>query len=1596
MSIESIESKEGQVDDQSQSQKFKLVVHESSKKRPCRDLNVLGPSDCIVHEFSHRRNDSYSQYVLRGFLEFQVPAPARASSSKALHSAGVKSRSSPSASDRTSDALIKKKRKKFYPCEAPYLSPMIVTDATECVSAMLSTAFRCNANHVAVGKMCKDGTSTWNLQQTTRVSIGGPALTSAVQQITNRIIVGLASGLAASLCSHVIVSKPECTLQPSMRDAVEWARGRGSAAAGLDADADAAIWSMPCRHISGVAPRSLTPSDVLATMIDIARRELNDYAISSMVPQSTMHLQLTCNKICNARDGSRLWFSLKLLEYLVKGDFRTHAILEEHGITDFDYALATSLCIYASSLVSNRARQLIGRFESQISTMSKSYGVTTLNSALDDAWNDVGQVSANVPDMKLEDLALLGSARKNIVCARGKYQRTNNGAASSSSAPRLKVGNKRIESLATITTSVTASICAEGSNKGKPADSGSTTTTTTTSLAMVVVGDNETGSEAAETSIPDDSKVRSELKRRRSRASGLSGAPFIKELEMFLCHFADATNAEAGFDDDDGGESIMANCSLKHLISEQVAASRESAHAILKWQLSETGIEITDELLKESESAALHTRSLLLRLLKNDKSACPTLSRWSVGSREYVGIGHRPTGGTLFALTSPAPIELQPIDPCSSVLWSKASMRSKDSYKSSDGRPLHAVVGCAEALAELSNVSTDDQRGVSAAVRAHTHLSEDIETTSASGLTRSVVILSAILPLGGQIRQAVRSVAEEVLDMQKFATEDNFHRLGPTTATGERSLSTRTPSCVPSNPLAVGFNISEAMRFSYGNIAKEQAICLVRLDPRTQTPFTSVVPKLINPNSRPWAIMHIVDVNFEPGEGREEISTLTGNRCVFETPARAAFTVCADSPIPVTKAVEILANEVARESSSGPADGAREDTSSLMQLRAVLLMAGVQCHTVNTFGNACASRNMNTSVENTSRITDPDNHRLLNATVYQAYVTGNSNVEPQFAGTAWHGAYGSVFDCGSVASDGQRAKHIVSDERLPVRPLMMDQDQVNQFSIRYAPYTYATVISPAYGNKKLFQSTPMECWGLPRYLIPGFHLALENLCNAYTSLRKASCTEYHDTVMSIQVLPCSPFTEAVPPIFRGAQWNSFRSNTVAPSIPMGWSTFQADATLPEASILNTPLLNGCRVHNTQSIDNFFENCNTNVSVVLLLASIIDTIAMTMLRLERGSEGFDAATASPEEAMQTLYNSLAAVHRREEGDSNCHGRVEAWRATLAFDALVLINVLAPQHFDVSEFVVLTAYSLAPHAAFKSAARTLSDVPGLSADDLAEADDYWGRLGSLKHEDGFWKSTVRLVTSVRARGTTFHNTIAEMGEAALVFEKWVRSIWHLHSPDGINPPSDWSPLCECQSPSKMTSLDVMGVFVDRPDVPQLNRKRQRGALFGLDYNSMNQVFALLNASHLAQTVVNCARNEGSICLRPSCNALKRDDRGRKPSAKSTSATYDDNDFEASGSIKAREESAKRQGKAWSKNNELLFNLTKRAHFKHEFSGSMRGSTLSLAKHRRNQLEVQAARSVSPDFIPMESKRMRDAAARAARAARAASNSSMEIDG
>ena len=146
---------------------------------------------------------------------------------------------------------------------------------------------------------------------------------------------------------------------------------------------------------------------------------------------------------------------------------------------------------------------------------------------------------------------------------------------------------------------------------------------------------------------------------------------------MFLCHFQLAKACDYMEDSESASAVPMPNCSLTHFVSDCADASASRAQAILQWQMKSTGL--TDELLSAhvygrrsenaSTEAALHTRKLIMSLLKNHESSCPVLSRWSVFNRTYVGLGHRPTGGTLYALTAKPPAVLQSEDESSCVMW---------------------------------------------------------------------------------------------------------------------------------------------------------------------------------------------------------------------------------------------------------------------------------------------------------------------------------------------------------------------------------------------------------------------------------------------------------------------------------------------------------------------------------------------------------------------------------------------------------------------------------------------------------------------------------------------------------------------------------------------------------------------------------------------------------------------------------------------------------------------------------------------------------------------------------------------------------------
>ena len=250
---------------------------------------------------------------------------------------------------------------------------------------------------------------------------------------------------------------------------------------------------------------------------------------------------------------------------------------------------------------------------------------------------------------------------------------------------------------------------------------------------------------------------------------------------------------------------------------------------------------------------------------------------------------------------------------------------------------------------------------------------------------------------------------------------------------------------------------------------------------------------------------------------------------------------------------------------------------------------------------------------------------------------------------------------------------------------------------------------------------------------------------------------------------------------------------------------------------------------------------------------------------------------------------------------------------------------PAELDVGENCLLSGLEMAPHASL-----TQPTVTTYGALDLGEAYTEEDRrevqwfCRRVTDADGAWPAISAFVDMVEHNGATFANTHAEVKRCAKLTADLGRAVWKVHSNDGVLPPDSWSPLSCRASPEAVQGLDLCVVWTDRPHVAQLNRRKQRGALLGLPNAGPQQVLMLLTGAFLPGVKVQYARNEGNMCLRLSSCALKDAEDGGKLSAKSTSPVYSDADAESFGTIASKQESAKRQQKAWKSNNELIFNV------------------------------------------------------------------------
>lgn len=1487
----------------------------TSISRSCRSLETPPASDEAVFAWYQIQEMRCRNFEFQNGQVTYLAVNRTNKSSKPAHSVG---KSSPAQSVKAAlehTKMLKNRRVQAEMRGPVFVSPIQNERKMASPQQICAALMQANANHVAITPPGKKKKGEASAQQTTRILIGNVGLSSSQQQCMVSMVCGLAQARAQRLLAEkgarVQVANPSCTFESIPSDILHTL-----------SDSDSVLVATTTESFFASTPLSTDEHDVLRVMTTIAAKELKYSAISNIVPQSTSHVRAACDRVVSAKDGSRLWFALVLLVWMATSDPRLHPLLEESGAYDFDFAISDALTRYAKILIGNRARREFDTFSEAVEKLAlcKKVDLEVLNGSTDCAWDErvVDRVTEAAPDLELNEIATVVQAVQNTIKSRKSRRST-----ASAEMPKAPSAKK---------------VCKESSNISTRTD-------------VEEESENE-GDDASMDTDPIESSEGGD-KKQAPQSSCYTGASDVREFEKYFCHFMSTMGLEY-------------SCSLKHIASDSLSATQQSAIAIVTSQLKVSDVMPTDEVKELSIKAAMNTRNAVAAMLVQKAETCPLIVNWKLQNFsdsknfEFVGINSN-TKPPIFLIGRLPPKELQPCEQSSKVAWCCASLRAK-TVSAENGRG-NAYCNASESIAWKGWALDDADEEPS---QKQTHRGERVAAfcsnrplpTRASGLARSVLTVAAKLPVSVDALNCISDVAE---DLVRSATE-NIEQSNRSLHSGnvhydEKTLDRRLPPLYPSNAIACGMHILESTRFLHSQTASHQNMVVVPLCPHSE----KVLP-LINPDDKPSAMLIVHDLKFDddPSEHLSatpnivhSVSTNDGVKTVLplpvvEKPCVVSMTLIADCPISIPSCVRLLAKKIV--------DSERYQPKLLLQIRSLILFAGIQCHTVNEHGRVACSKDMNNSIENTSKIKLPDNHRCPSSTIFQSFVVGHCNVPEQFNGTLWQGSYGAAYDCGSVASIGFNAKHAIADDRLPAPPIYMSQEQVDEFtkelaalSIHYKKFLGRGTNSPQH----FVFPTPSELWGLTRAVTPGVHFAATHLCDAFRELRAESGTHTHDTVMSIQALPFSPLTEAISPIVRNDQWTGFR-------VPAKrGTTFQADETVKNASILNSPLLNACRSTMLHAGSCMGENIYTNTQVVEIACTQIGLYAKLIAYLSTPESSPDQPTdfdcISYAVAMDALHESIDAVFSDERVKEE-----ETWKSALVFDVLVLLNVCAPTNFNVGEHCILEVFAAAPSAARIGCARasTISQVVntcGLTSEHEQQARHYWSRLGD-KSELGFWKETADLVCDVCAAASSFESGFEIITKAANTFEKWVRGLWKLHSEDGKTVPGAWSPLHYVESPETMCAADVLNVFVDRkePCAPQKNREQQRGALFGLANNAFNQVLTLLASSHIEHTVAQHARNEGNMCIRHSCCALKVESNGDKPKSKSTSPVHSDNDWECFGTLKAKEIQAERQVRAWEINNRLLFHVTKHIHYKTHTSGQTRGSVNSYKKNEKKTEE------------------------------------------
>lgn len=912
------------------------------------------------------------------------------------------------------------------------------------------------------------------------------------------------------------------------------------------------------------------------------------------------------------------------------------------------------------------------------------------------------------------------------------------------------------------------------------------------------------------------------------------------------------------------------------------------------------------------------------------------------------------------------------------LAWSRAVKRLAPRSESSATLP-----GIFERLQEMQRMKVEagklHGRAAREAVSMETFVREEScasTETAASGTTRSFVSVDAFLCTNASHETAARNLVEETRTLRSRARDAateaacRYPRLLHVEKDGPRRTE---PVPTPSSPVALGIGANEALRRFMAGRTRKNDPCIKYLGHGSVADMNKDLPSVIA--SEPLPLLTMTDLEMERVG---ETKTFEAHPKVGCARVAMAIHVCGDSATRVVDLIDAMHR-------ANPSDARR----FTLEARAAILAASSQASFIGgSLSGTISCGYINAAVASSKKIAVCDNNKLFLLSAYDSYVVGNNNVQPCFAGTAYHGTYGCRIDTGftPAAIGGFNYK---SDRRQHGN-CCLSQETANAMLEKFAQSHWVVYDRPTKAdvNRKrkrgqedgscFFVPAPVSTRGIPHNFIPGIHSMTRDYCAFLEASRKLQRQEDADVVTSVQVLPFSPFSQALRPDLECSSDSSLRTcfrDEMEVSVASGRAHL-VDSTAEEMAIVREPLFRRPQQVSTgdcpfatlyENVDSFFNVCNA-----------LALVARSCFRA-RGGTPCASGTETAEGARCVAH--LHAVIDAFLDADGAEGGVTAAEASWAADALTLINTLYPSNTLVAELVVAPGVAkLVPLCQKLLKKRTATEARVRAADLLAPEDldavrEWWARFRREPPRCAWSAGLAPLLALIVDHDGSHKVDVEVASRFRQGLENAVRAVWLVHSTDGVSRPDDASPLCDASDLAHVSRHHLDPVFVGNSELGV----KQRGGVVGCKPHSLRQVYALMMGAFIKDvSQVNVAVNEGGLSLRISSDPTIIDgSKGRARTEKSISPVQTEGDEMAYGSRVDKVKGAVLQKKAWDVNAMLSLGLFTAVDPPRPEAVRGRGLFGNGRLSQREATELQEEQQLAPAAFAASERLLREAA-------------------